>query len=130
MLPVLTLSVRIVFKQMRLPPEVLPVVSIHTLRSIRWIFMVIHRMRAPLGLEMIQVEVFVSLHILQHIYSQLFLGVSKGTIGFVLTISIIHISRAILVSVLLWMVELLNTIMSVVTVLLVGALDLFGHEWA
>ena len=72
-LPMLAQIVRVIVEKMRLPPKILPVVSIHTLRLI-----VVTVERTPLRLKVIHVEVGVTRHYMNQPRFYVLVGVGKA----------------------------------------------------
>ena len=99
--PVPAILMAIVLEQSGLPPEVLPVVSIHALSLV-----VLLVVRAPLCFEVVHVEVWVPLHLLDEPDLQLFGAVSERAIFTVIAfVEMLRILGAELSLVLLWVVH-------------------------
>jgi hypothetical protein len=100
-------NLRLVSEKIRLSPKVLPIMSVKANDSIMIIFFV----RAPDSLEVIDVKIKVNDIVLNEIYRDLFPGVGKRTVLFVLTLLFPdEVRRTELGLVFIRVVELFNSI--------------------
>lgn len=102
--------------------------SIWAYWSFRWLFVIGFRVGTPSRFEVIQVEVCIFLHIFQVINLQFLLRMCKWAIILVGTISNLLVRMAKLGSVFLWMIELFWSVVSIITVILIGAIHSFWHK--